>query len=83
MKYDIKFPARTYKVQGVDKTYWTTHGTLWVDDKTQKMTIQLDSLPLYKDFTGKMWVFEQSEFAPKNDFGGASRDGLPDDDLVF
>jgi hypothetical protein len=83
MKYDIKFPARIYKVQGVDKTYWTTHGTLWVDDKTHKMTIQLDSLPLYKDFTGKMWVFEQSEFAPKNNFGGASRDDLPDDDMSF
>ena len=83
MKYDIKFPARTYKVQGVDKTYWTTHGTLGVDEQTHKMTIQLDSLPLYKDFTGKMWVFEQSEFAPKNSFGGASSDGLPDDDLTF
>jgi hypothetical protein len=80
MKYDIKFPARTYKVQGVDKTYWTTHGTLWVDDKTQKMTIQLDSLPLYKEFTGKMWVFEPDINAPRNRFGdGATSDGLPDD----
>ena len=84
MKYDIKFPARTYQMQGVDKTYWTTHGTLWVDDKTKKMTIQLDSLPLYKDFTGKMWVFEKSEYDSPNSFGdGKTRDGLPDDDLAF
>jgi hypothetical protein len=80
MKYDIKFPARTYKVQGVDKTYWTTHGTLWVNDETKKMTIQLDSIPT-KEFTGKLWVFEQSEYAPKNQFGqGSSRE---DDDIQF
>jgi hypothetical protein len=80
MKYDIKFPARTYKVDGVDKTYWTTHGTLWIDDKTQKITIQLDSLPLYKEFTGKLWVYEVDANVPKNSFGnGATHDGLPDD----
>jgi hypothetical protein len=80
MKYDIKFPARTYKVDGVDKTYWTTHGTLWVDDKTKKITIQLDSLPLYKEFTGKLWVYEVDANVPKNSFGnGATHDGLPDD----
>ena len=80
MKYDIKFPARTYKVNGVDKTFWTIHGTLWVDDKTQKMTIQLDSLPLYKEFTGKLWVYEVDANAPKNSFGnGSTFDGLPDD----
>jgi hypothetical protein len=80
MRFDIKFPARTYKVQGVDKTYWTTHGTLWVDEKTRKMTIQLDSLPLYKEFTGKMWVFEPDINSPANKFGdGATYDGLPDE----
>jgi hypothetical protein len=48
------------------------------------MTIQLDSLPLYKDFTGKMWVFEKSEYDSPNSFGdGKTRDGLPDDDLAF
>jgi len=81
MKYDIKFPARKYKSQGVEKTYWTTHGNLWVDDATKKMTIQLDSVPVGQEFTGKLWIFEQSEYAPKNQFGGgASR---VDDDIQF
>ena len=75
MKYDIKFPARKYQVQGVDKTFWTTHGTLWVDDLTKKMTIQLDSLPL-KEFTGKLWVFEQTKFAPTNQFGDGATDDI-------
>jgi hypothetical protein len=81
MKYDIKFPARTYKDKGVEKTFWTVHGNLWVDDETKKMTIQLDSIPVGQKFTGKLWIFEQSEYAPKNQFGGgASR---VDDDIKF
>jgi hypothetical protein len=81
MKYDIKFPARKYQVKGVDKTFWTTHGTLWIDDQTKKMTIQLDSVPVGQEFTGKLWVFEQSEYAPKNQFGGGS--SREDDDIQF
>jgi hypothetical protein len=81
MKYDIKFPARTYKDKGVEKTFWTVHGNLWVDDETNKMTIQLDSIPVGQKFTGKLWIFEQKENAPKNQFGGgASR---VDDDIQF
>ena len=75
MKYDIKFPARKYQVQGVEKTFWTTHGNLWVDDETKKMTIQLDSIPT-KEFTGKLWVFEQTKFAPTNQFGDGSTDDI-------
>ena len=79
MKYDIKFPARKYQDKGVEKTFWTTHGTLWVDDDTKRMTIQLDSIPI-KEFTGKLWVFEQNKFAPKNQFGDGS---THDDDIQF
>ena len=75
MKYDIKCPARKYQDKGVEKTFWTTHGTLWVVDETKKMTIQLDSLPL-KEFTGKLWVFEQNKFAPPNQFGDGSTDDI-------
>ena len=75
MKYDIKFPARKYQDKGVDKTFWTTHGTLWVDDDTKKMTIQLDSIPT-KEFTGKLLVFEQTKFAPTNQFGDGSTDDI-------
>ena len=83
MKYDIRFPARTYKVQGVDKTFWTTHGTLWVDDETKKMTIQLDSMPLNEKFTGKLWVYEQDKSAPKNQFGVGSTKDYDEDDAPF
>jgi hypothetical protein len=81
MKYDIKYPARKYKSQGVEKTFWTTHGNLWIDDETKKMSIQLDSVPVGQEFTGKLWIFEQKPNAPKNQFGdGAS---LVDDDIQF
>ena len=79
MKYDIKVPARKDHDNGVEKTFWTTHGNLWVDDETKKMTIQLDSIPI-KEFTVKLWVFEQTKFAPKNQFGDGS---THDDDIQF
>ena len=81
MKYDIRFPARTYKVKGVDTTFWTTHGTLWIDDETNKITIQLDSIPVGQKFTGKLWAYKPKDDAPKNQFG----DGFsqPDDDIKF
>ena len=60
MKYDIKYAAREYESQGQKKTYWTTHGTVWVENG--KMKIKLDSIPA--PFDGWFQCFEQRTDAP-------------------
>lgn len=57
-KYDIKYAFRKYESQGVQKTFWTTHGTLWVDDMG-KMKIKMDSTPVVGTYDGWFQVFEQ------------------------
>ena len=66
MKYDIKFAAREYEVQGEKKTFWSTHGTLWVDGG--KMKIKMDSLPTAQHFDGWFQCFEQRPTEAKNNY---------------
>ena len=41
-KYDIKFAAREYEVKGEKKTYWSSHGTLFIEDNGKiKITITI------------------------------------------
>jgi hypothetical protein len=57
-KYDIKYAFRKYESQGAQKTFWSTHGTLWVDDNG-KMKIKIDSIPVVETYDGWYQVFEQ------------------------
>jgi hypothetical protein len=57
-KYDIKYAFRKYESQGEQKTFWSTHGTLWVDDNG-KMKIKIDSIPVVETYDGWYQVFEQ------------------------
>lgn len=82
MKYDIKYAAREYEMQGQKKTYWTTHGTVWAENG--KMKIKLDSVPT--PFDGWFQCFEQRPDAPAS-FSAPPRpakassgfDDMPDD----
>ena len=58
-KYDIKYAFREYEIQGMKKTYWSNHGTMFVDEETGKMSIKIDSLPVVKDYEGWFQVFKQ------------------------
>jgi hypothetical protein len=76
-KYDIKFAAREYEVKGEKKTYWSSHGTLFIED-SGKIKIKMDSRPDSKDYDGWFQVFEQK---PKEQYQGLPRDD--GDDIPF
>lgn len=57
-KYDIKYAFRKYESQGKEKTFWTTHGTLWVDDNG-RMKMKIDSVPVVGTYDGWYQIFEQ------------------------
>lgn len=58
-QYDIKFAARKYKnASGEEKTFWSTHGTLWVDEDGN-ISMKLDSIPQSTNWDGWMRAFKQ------------------------
>lgn len=84
-QFDIKFAAREYTTaDGQQKTYWSQHGTMWIDDEKKSVTIKIDSLPVSKNFDGflKAWptpIKDQQQRKPRYE-------GLPvdeDEDLPF
>jgi hypothetical protein len=58
MKYDIKYAFRKYESQSKERTFWTTHGTLWIEDDG-KIKIKLDSVPVVGNYDGWYQVFKQ------------------------
>ena len=78
-KYDIKYAFRKYESQGVQKTFWTTHGTLWVDD-TGKMKIKIDSTPVVGTYDGWFQVFEQQTQEQREQRTQTKTYPLPNDD---
>ena len=76
-QYDIKFAAREYQTaDGSRKTYWSQHGSLWIDDNGS-ITIKLDSVPVNEKWTGYMKAFPHK---PREQHK-PSYEGLPPDDL--
>jgi len=85
-KYDIKYAFRKYEIQGKEKTYWSHHGTLFVEDETGRMSIKIDSLPVVKEFEGWFQVFKQETPEELEKRFGSNRktnDSFQDDDLSF
>ena len=78
-KYDIKYAFRKYESQGVQKTFWTTHGTLWVDDYG-KMKIKMDSSPIVGTYDGWFQVFEQQSQEQREQRTQTKTYPLPNDD---
>ena len=78
-KYDIKYAFRKYESQGVQKTFWTTHGTLWVED-TGKMKIKIDSTPVVGTYDGWFQVFEQQTQEQREQRTQTKTYPLPNDD---
>lgn len=84
--YEIKFAARKYESQGKEKTFWSTHGQLWVEapdgvDLTNiRISMKLDSIPQAQHYDGWFNVFEKRD---REDFKPKADGFPPDDDLEF
>ena len=78
-KYDIKYAFRKYESLGEQKTYWTTHGTLWVDDNG-KMKIKINSTPVVANYEGWYEVYEQEPKEPYQQRTQTKTYPLPKDD---
>ena len=82
-KYDIKYAFRKYESQGAQKTFWSTHGTLWVDDNG-KMKIKIDSIPVVETYDGWYQVFEQQTPEQRQQYRGVPKGAtLENDDVPF
>lgn len=78
-QYDIKYAAREYKTSdGTQKTYWSQHGSMWIDDNGS-ITIKIDSIPVGEKWTGYMKAFptKPREQQPQK----TNYEGLPADDF--
>ena len=74
-QYDIKFASRKYTTHdGQEKTYWSQHGTMWIED--EKITIKLDSIPQAQHYDGYFKAFLHK---PKEERNMQSRGGFPPD----
>ncbi len=89
-KRDVRAIVRTYKDKdtGEDKNVYANIGTAWVSPHASTITIQLDTLPISKDFNGKLYI--NRPYEPKGDttplkqhevFDQVHKDNLPDDDI--
>jgi hypothetical protein len=57
-KRDVRAVVRTYfdKATNKDKNVYQTIGTAWVSPHESTITIQIDCLPLSKDWNGKLFI---------------------------
>ena len=85
-KREVRAIVRTYKKDGEDKNVYATVGTAWVSPHATTITIQLDTLPIAKDWNGKLYI--NKPYEPKQDsrpmptstvMDEAYKDKLPND----
>lgn len=78
-QYDIKFAAREYKTfDGTQKTYWSQHGSMWIDDNGS-ITIKIDSIPVGEKWIGYMKAFPTKPREQQQQ--KTNYEGLPADDF--
>jgi len=62
--------VRTYKdTDGKDKNVYQTVGTAWVSPHASTITIQLETIPIGKDWNGKIYInepYEKKQDKPDN-----------------
>jgi hypothetical protein len=77
-QYDIKFAAREYQnSNGEKKTYWSQHGSMWIDDNGS-ITIKIDSVPVAEKWNGYMKAFPTKPREQKTSFQGLPADDFDD-----
>ena len=62
---DVRAVVRTYKKDGKDVNAYETIGTAWVSPHASTISIQLDTLPISKDWNGKLYI--NKPYGPKED----------------
>lgn len=78
-QFDIKFAAREYQTSdGNRKTYWSQHGSMWIDDNGS-ITIKIDSIPVSEKWQGFLKAFPHRPREQQSQ--KTSYDGLPRDDF--
>ena len=66
------FRSKYTTQDGQEKTYWSNHGTMWIDEEG-KVTIKLDSIPQSANWDGYFKAFlhrpkeERFQGLPKDD----------------
>lgn len=56
-KRDVRAVVRTYKGDdGKDKNIYQTIGTAWVSPHESTITVQIETLPISKDWNGKLYI---------------------------
>jgi hypothetical protein len=70
-KRDVRAIVRTYKDNdGKDKNVYQTIGTAWVSPHESTITVQIETLPISKDWNGKLYInkpYEKKEEPNKYD----------------
>lgn len=64
---EVRAIVRTYKKDGEDKNVYATVGTAWVSEHGSKISLQIESLPIAKDWDGRLFI--NKPYEPK---GGKS-----------
>lgn len=60
---DVRAIVRSYfdKEENKEKNFYQTVGTAWVSPHGSVITIQLDTLPIDKDWNGKLYINKHYE----------------------
>ena|SRR3990167_1975180 len=72
-KRDVRAIVRTYKdTDGKDKNVYQTVGTAWVSPHESTITVQIETLPISKDWNGKLYI--NKPYEKKDETGKYDKD---------
>lgn len=85
---DVSAIIRTYEKDGEKKNVYTKVGTAWVSEHGSKISIELDVLPVSKDWNNKLYInkpYEKKEVQPPNEVLDTVVTDIPEDlsDIPF
>lgn len=66
---DVRAIVRSYKDKetGEDKNVYQTVGTAWVSPHASTITVQIETLPISKDWNGKLYINKPYEKNGENE----------------
>lgn len=74
--------VRTYEKDGEKKNVYSTVGTAWVSEHGSKISLQLDTIPVSPEWTGRLFVNKPYEKKSNkeltHDFNKQTRDVAPE-----
>lgn len=82
---DVRAVTRTYEKDGETKNFYQTVGTAWVSEHGSKISLQLEALPINKEWDGRLYInkpYEPKDKDLTHEFNKIVTDKLPDDKEV-